>query len=144
MRFPAAWEGYTQPVSGQAKLALGHECRQCCTFCDRVVHPAGCIESSCPYLYLYDDEESGNRYMGCLGNVFRVEIDVELFEGAQRTRQGYGGVAMTGRPTPRCRTTVERAYEGEGAPFACVNPGFFEPPETGPDPAEALDLRDRL
>jgi hypothetical protein len=130
-------------VSGYAKLAQAHECRQCCTFCDRVVHPAGCYESSCPYLYLYDDD-SGRRYMGCLGNVFKVEIDVEVFEGAERTRQGYGGVKMTGRPTPRCRTSVERAYEGSGEAFACVNPGFFEPPEAGPDPAEALDLRDRL
>ena len=40
-----------------------HECRQCCSFCDRVVHPSGCIESGCPYLYLYDDEETGVRYM---------------------------------------------------------------------------------
>jgi len=131
-------------VSSHAKLVQSHECRQCCTFCDRVVHPAGCIESSCPYLYLYDDEASGQRYMGCLGNVFRVEIDVEVFEDAERTRQGYGGVRMSGRPTPRCRTSVERAYEGDGDPFACVNPGFFDQPETGPDPAESLELRDRL
>jgi hypothetical protein len=131
-------------VSSHAKLAQSHECRQCCTFCDRVVHPAGCVESGCPYLYLYDDEGSGRRYMGCLGNVFRVEIDVEVFEGAQLTRQGFGGVKMTGRPTPRCRTSVERAYEGAGEPFECVNPGFFDPPDAGPDPAEALDLRDRL
>lgn len=131
-------------MSSHAKLVQTHECRQCCTFCDRVVHPAGCVESACPYLYLYDDETSGRRYMGCLGNVFRVEIDVEVFEGAERTRQGYGGVRMSGRPTPRCRTSVEEAYEGRGEPFACVNPAFFEPPETGPDPAESLDLRDRL
>jgi hypothetical protein len=131
-------------VSGHAKLAETHECRQCCTFCDRVVHPAGCIESSCPYLYVYDDERSGRRYMGCLGKVFRVEIDVEVFEAAERTRHGFGAVAMTGRPTPRCRISVERAYEGTGEAFACVNPDFFEAPETGPDPAEPLDLRDRL
>ncbi|MDQ3319517.1 MAG: hypothetical protein M3515_04655 [Actinomycetota bacterium] len=131
-------------MSSHAKLVQSQECRQCCTFCDRVLHPAGCIESACPYLYLYDDEGSGRRYMGCLGNVFRVEIDVGVFEDAERTRLGYGGVRMSGRPTPRCRTSVERAYEGEGEPFACVNPSFFDPPETGPDPAERLDLRDRL
>jgi hypothetical protein len=108
------------------------------------VHPSGCVESACPYLYLYDDERSGRRYMGCLGNVFGVEIDVEVFEAAERTRQGYGAVAMTGQATPRCRLSVERAYEGTGAAFACVNPAFFESPDTRPDPAEALDLRDRL
>ncbi len=135
---------YTGRVSGHAKLVQGHQCRQCCTFCDRVVHPAGCIESSCPYLYLYDDEASGRRYMGCLGNVFKVEIDVEVFEEAERTRQRFGGVRITGRPTPRCQTSVERAYEGHGEAFECVNPSFFEPPDTGADPAEALDLRDAL
>ena len=129
-------------MSSHAKVVQSHECRQCCTFCDRVVHPAGCIESGCPYLYLYDDEGSGRRYMGCLGNVFRVEIDVELFEGAERTRQGFGGVKMIGRATPRCRTSVDRAYEGDGEPFACVNPGFFEKPEPMDDFDPAFDLRD--
>jgi hypothetical protein len=140
----ASEAGYTEAVSGHPKLAEAHECRQCCTFCDRVVHPSGCFDSACPYLYLYDDELSGRRYMGCLGNVFGVEIDVEVFEAAERTRQGYGAVAMTGQATPRCRLSVERAYEGTGAAFACVNPAFFESPDTRPDPAEALDLRDRL
>jgi len=131
-------------VSSHAQVADAHECRRCCTFCDRVVHPAGCIESSCPYLYVYDDESSGRRYMGCVGNVFRVEIDVEAFEAAERTRYGFGAVAMTGRPTPRCRISVERAYEGTGEAFTCVTPDFFEVPEMAPDPAEPLDLRDRL
>ncbi len=82
--------------------------------------------------------------MGCMGKVFGVEIDVEIFEAAERTRHGFGAVAMTGRPTPRCRISVERAYEGTGEAFTCVNPDFFEPPEMAPDPAEPLDLRDRL
>jgi hypothetical protein len=141
---PSAIPRYTGQVSRGAQIAQAHECRQCCTYCDRVVHPAGCFESSCPYLYLYDDEATGSRYMGCLGNVFRVEIDVELFEAAERTRHGFGAVKMTGRPTPRCRTSVERAYEGAGEAFTCVNPGFFELTDMRPDPAESLDLRDRL
>ena len=117
-----------------------HECRQCCAFCDRVVHPSGCIASGCPYLYLYDDEHSGRRYMGCLNKVFRGEIDVELFEQAERTRHGYGGVKMSGTPLPQCRTSVERAYDGDGEPFECVNPEFFDREAAEP----AFDLRDRL
>jgi hypothetical protein len=117
-----------------------HECRECCSFCDRVVHPSGCIASGCPYLYLYDDEDSGRRFMGCMNKVFRGEIDVEMFEAAQRTRHGYGGVKMNGLPIARCRTTVERAYDGHGEPFDCVNPGFFEKPTVD----EQFDLRDAL
>jgi hypothetical protein len=116
-----------------------HECRQCCAFCDRVVYPSGCIASGCPYLYLYDDEDSGRRFMGCMHKVFRGEIDVDLFQQAERTRHGFGGVKMTGMPQPHCRTSVERAYDGRGEPFDCVNPGFFARPE----PADAaFDLRD--
>jgi hypothetical protein len=122
------------------------ECRQCCAFCDRVVHPSGCIASGCPYLYLYDDEATGSRFMGCMQKVFRGEIDVEIYEQAQRTRQGFGGVKLTGRALPQCHTAVERAYDGYGEPFECVNPRFFEAPlREGSESAEgAFDLRDGI
>jgi hypothetical protein len=99
-----------------------HECRQCCSFCDRLVQPAGCIEAGCAYLYLYDDEETGKRFMGCMNH-------------------GFGGVKMSGVPLPQCRTTVEKAYDGHGDAFDCTNPGFFQKPEQ-PDPA--FDIRDQL
>ena len=81
--------------------------------------------------------------MGCLNKVFRVEIDVELFREAERTRHGFGGVKLTGTPTWRCRTTVERAYQGAGDAFECVNPAFFDEPSASALAAE-FDLRDRL
>ena len=109
-----------------------------------MVLPAGCVESGCPYLYLYDDELSGRRFMGCLHGVYRAEIDVEVFEQAERTRHGFGGMKMTGRPLARCRQTVERAYHGQGEAYDCVNPGFFDPPQAGPDASSTFDLRDRL
>jgi hypothetical protein len=125
-----------------AQTAVETECRQCCSFCDRLVHPAGCVAAGCRYLYVYDDDRSGRRYMGCLNKVFKVEIDLELFEQAERTRHGFGGVKMTGRPLPQCRASVERAYHGEGEPFDCVNPGFFE---VGADVVpHGFDLRDEL
>ena len=117
------------------------ECRQCCAFCDRVVLPAGCLEANCQYLYLYDDEDTGSRYMGCMNKVFRVEIDVAVFNDAERTRQGYGGVKMTGLPIAQCRTSVERAYDGTSSAFDCVNPRFFDDPA---NEAAGFDLRDRL
>ncbi len=117
------------------------ECRQCCSFCDRVLLPSGCLESNCEYLYLYDDETTGRRFMGCLNKVFKVEIDVELFRESERTRHGYGGVKLTGAPLARCRTSVERAYHGGGDAFDCVNPMFFDDPAP---PEAAFDLRDIL
>ena len=125
-----------QPASAESV-----ECRQCCAFCDRVLHPSGCIASGCPYLYLYDDEDTKARYMGCMNKVFRVEIDVALFEDAERTRHGFGGVKLAAQPLPQCRTSVERAYDGQGEPFSCVNPRFFDDPAAD---AREFDLRDRL
>ena len=119
------------------------ECRQCCAFCDRVLLPSGCIESGCQYLYLYDDETSGRRYMGCLNKVFKVEIDLELFREAERTRHGFGGVKLTGSPIPQCRTSVERAYHGGGDAFCCVNPDFFDEPADDAS-AAGFDLRNGL
>jgi hypothetical protein len=128
------------PISERTTVEL-HECRQCCSFCDRTVHPAGCISSGCQYLYLYDDEVSGRRFMGCMNKVFRGEIDVELFEQAERTRHGFGGVKMSGLLRPQCRSTVERAYDGYTEAFDCVNPGFFRKP-TAEDADAAFDIRD--
>ncbi len=108
-----------------------------------MVLPAGCVKSGCRFLYVYDDEKSGRRYMGCLQKVFRVEIDLEFFEEAERTRHGFGGVKMTGTPLPQCRSAVDRAYHGEGEAFECVNPRFFDSPAEDPV-ARAFDLRDVL
>ena len=108
-----------------------------------MVHPSGCIASGCQFLYLYDDEETGRRFMGCMNKVFRGEIDQELFEQAERTRHGFGGVKMSGLPLPQCRSSVERAYDGYTEAFECVNPGFFTKPVVD-DFDGAFDLRDEL
>ena len=131
-------------MESAARTAAGNECRECCSFCDRVVHPSGCIASGCRFLYLYDDEGTGRRYMGCMNKVFKVEIDMRLFEEAERTRLGFGAVKMTGAPMPQCKVSVERAYDGYGEAFDCVNPEFFDPTAAWPEPSRAFDLRDSL
>ena len=82
--------------------------------------------------------------MGCMNKVFRGEIDVEVFEEAERTRHGYGGVKMT-RPAdlPQCKYSVEKAYDGNGDAFDCVNPHFFSDPDEDAFDS-AFDLRDQL
>jgi hypothetical protein len=123
----------TQP--SEQKTACG-ECRQCSTFCDRMVEPRGCLEMRCRYLYSYLDPLSGGRYMGCMRKVFRAEIDMSHFEAAERGG-GYGGIKMTGEPLPQCQFRVEPAYEGGGPAHECVNPRFF-------DADSVFDLRDAL
>jgi hypothetical protein len=121
-----------------------NECRQCSTFCDRVIAPATCVADGCPYLYSYDDPLSGRRFMGCVQQVFATEIDVELFREAERTRQGFGTVRLAAAPLKRCRFSVEQAYDGTGlAAYRCVNKRFFDWPDAAPDAVRAFDLRDR-
>lgn len=112
------------------------ECRQCRTFCDRLVDPRGCLELRCPYLYSYVDPLVGRHYMGCMRKVFRAEIDLAKFESAERSG-GFGGIKMTGEPLPQCQFRVEPAYEGGGPAHECVNPRFF-------DAEQVFDLRDAL
>jgi hypothetical protein len=126
---------------GDKKVRAG-ECRQCRTFCDRLVDPRGCLELRCPYLYSYVDPLSGRQFMGCMRKVFRAEIDVAMFEAAERTG-GYGGIKMTGEPLPQCQFRVEPAYEGAGPAHECVNPAFFDC-DADPGPQRAFDLRDAL
>jgi hypothetical protein len=116
------------------------ECRQCRTFCDRLVDPRGCLELRCRYLYSYVDPLNGGHYMGCMRKVFGAEIDMAMFESAER-HGGYGGIKMTGDPLPQCQFRVEPAYEHVGPAHECVNPGFFD---AGDGREPSFDLRDAL
>ena len=121
-----------------------NECRQCSTYCDRVIHPASCVAAACSSLYQYDDPLTGRRYMGCLHKVFATEIDVALFEEAERTRNGYGAVKLAGAPLSRCAFQVERAFDWPELSDGCVNRRFFDWPDAAGDAIRAFDLRDRL
>jgi hypothetical protein len=127
---------------GEAEIKAG-ECRSCRTFCDKLVEPRGCLEMRCPNLYSYFDPRSGSSYMGCIRKVFRAEIDLELFELAERTG-GFGGIKMTGEPLPQCQFRVEPCYEGAGPAYECVNPRFFDCTDSGPEGLRAFDLRDAI
>jgi hypothetical protein len=117
------------------------ECRQCLTYCDRVIAPASCVAASCPSLYTYDDPLSGNRYMGCAHSVFASEIDVALFEEAERGR-GYGVLKLAREPRACCSFTVEKAHESPE--FRCSNRRFADFPDTARGAVRAFDLRQGL
>ncbi len=85
------------------------ECRQCRSFCDKMVEPRGCVELGCRYLYSYVDRLTGVQYVGCMQGVFGAEVEL----AAVLQPGGFGGVKMTGGPLPHCQFSVERAYEGE-------------------------------
>src|SRR5260221_14319084 len=92
------------------------ECRQCRSFCDKMVEPRGCIELGCRYLYSYVDRLNSEQYVGCMQEVFGAEgsLSAVLEPG------GFGGVKMTGEPPPHCQFSVERAYEGSRESYDCV------------------------
>jgi hypothetical protein len=106
------------------------ECRRCDVHCDKVVHPGACLESSCPFLYAY--EEHDRTYVGCMQKVFDVEIDLELLKEGQRGRAGFGAVKAQRQPLPMCRAEVSSCYEHRTDRLGCVNPEFFELPQGSP------------
>ena len=102
------------------------ECRRCDVHCDKVVYPAACVAKGCPFLYAVD--EFGHRYVGCVQQVFEVEIDVDLLVAAERTRSGFGAVKATRHPLPMCTTSVDSCYGSRVDELGCVNPEFHELP----------------
>lgn len=98
----------------------------------------------CRYLYTYEDARTGGRFMGCLNKVFNAEIDLDMFILAERVGGGFGGIKMTGSPLPQCQFSVEKAYEGDGPAYECVNRRFFDAPQQHPDSIRAFDLRNAL
>ncbi len=125
----------------QQQTQTAGECRECRSFCDKLIDPAGCIEMGCRYLYTYEDISTGSRFIGCVNKVFSGEINLDLFLLADAGRGGFGGIKMTGEPLPHCKFTVERAYEGEGPAYECVNRKFFDCSDTSPEAIRAFDLR---
>jgi len=124
-----------------ARRTEASECRQCLTYCDRVIAPASCVAAHCPSLYAYDDPLTNARYMGCAHRVFATEIDVRLFQEAERGK-GYGSLKLAREPLPRCAFTVEKAHERPGS--RCRNRRFADFPESGPGAIRAFDLRHGL
>src|SRR3954471_3189714 len=129
------------PRQTEERKSTAGECRECRSFCDKLVNPAGCLEMGCKYLYTYEDVRTGGRYMGCMNKVFGAEINFALFLLAERTREGFGGIKMTGEPLPHCQFSVERAYEGDGPAYECVTRGFVAPADEHREPIRASALR---
>ena len=102
------------------------ECRRCGVHCDKVVHPSACVERGCAFLYSY--EEFGHTYVGCMQNVFQVDIDFDLLRAAEARRGGFGAVRVTAPPLPLCQVEVESCYESRTDELGCVNPEFHELP----------------
>ena len=118
--------------------AKAGECRRCRSTCDKLIDPMGCVEIGCRYLYSYEDQLSGEVFLGCVNKVFKGEIEVEsVLEG------NFGAIKMTGDPLPQCQFTIERAYEGAGPEYECVNRRFFDY-DGDSEAIRAFDLRDAL
>jgi hypothetical protein len=103
-----------------------------------MIEPRGCVEMRCRYLYSFVDMLSGAQYVGCMQDVFTATVELE----ALQQPGGFGGVKMTGEALPQCQFSVERAYEGEGEAYDCVNRRFFDFADDGPEGIKAFDLRD--
>ena len=99
-----------------------------------------------PRLYQYDDPLTGRRFMGCLHKVFATEIDVALFEEAERTRAGYGARQARRRAAARAATSrSSRRIDWQRARTTpASNRRFFDWPDGGRDAVRAFDLRDGL
>jgi hypothetical protein len=119
-----------QAAASPSKLPLRPqdevECRRCEVHCDKVVYPAACVDKACPFLYAY--EEFGHTYVGCMQNVYEVEIDFDLLREAESRRGGFGAVRVTAPPLPFCQVEVEACYESRTEELGCVNPEFHELP----------------
>ena len=107
------------------------ECRRCRTFCDELIEPRGCIELGCRFLYSYEDQLTGGRYMGCLRKVFRAEIDLDMFDLAEADG-GYGGIKMSGEPLPSASSRSSPPTRVPAAPSPASTRASSTAPTRGP------------
>ncbi|MFN8222420.1 MAG: hypothetical protein U0R50_04125 [Gaiellales bacterium] len=105
-------------------------CRRCEVHCDKVVYPGACVERSCPFVYAY--EAFGHTYMGCMQQIFTVEIDLDALKALERRTDGFGSIVARRPPLPMCRAEVVSCFEGRYDDVGCRNPEFFEVPVARP------------
>ena len=130
-----------QPSDQEVRVdASPGECRRCRSFCDRMIEPRDCIAIGCRYVYSHLDQLTGIQYVGCMQRVYTGEVDLDSL----REPGGFGGIKVTGEMLPQCQFRVERAYEGEGEAYSCVNRRFFDCSDAGPEGLRAFDLRDAI
>jgi len=119
---PQTRTGAELPLRPQDEVS----CRQCEVSCDKVVYPAACVDSGCPFLYAYEDH--GHTFIGCMQKVYGVEIDLDMLRAAESRRDGFGAVRALRRPLPMCRAEVDACYSHRSGALGCVNPEFLELP----------------
>ena len=96
------------------------ECRRCGVYCDKVVYPAACVERDCAFLYSY--EEFGHTYVGCMQNVFQVDIDFDLLRAAEARRGGFGAVRVTAPNSPVASAARRRSRSISTSKTFCMQP----------------------
>jgi hypothetical protein len=101
------------------------ECRSCAVYCDRVVHPSGCLERGCPDL-VAEVGINGRLHAACRQGIFAASIDLEQLETAT-AEGGFGALKCRRDPLERCPSSIDRAYVHRAEALGCVNPEFFEP-----------------
>ena len=73
---------------------------------------------------LYVHEVSGRRFFGCMRRIFEVEVDLERFQQAERTRAGFGGLRVARPPIENCRVAIAPSHP-DRAERPCVAPDFL-------------------
>ena len=82
--------------------------------------------------------------MGCAHKVFATDIDIALFEEAERSK-GYGSLKLAREPLACCDFTIEKAHERPpGEEWVCRNRRFADFPDTADGAFGAFDLRHGL
>ena len=74
------------PRCSRAAIRSG-ECRQCRTFCDKLIEPRGCLEMRLPLpLQLRGPAQRAAASWAACSKVFGAEIDLDMFELAEAQR----------------------------------------------------------
>jgi hypothetical protein len=113
------------PSHRRSPLEDRTECRSCAVYCDRVVHPSGCLARGCPDL-VHEVGINGRLHAACRQGIFAASIDLEQLETAT-AEGGFGALKCRRDPLERCPSTIDRAYVHRAEALGCVNPEFFEP-----------------
>jgi hypothetical protein len=113
------------PAYRRAGLEDRTECRACGVYCDRVVHPSGCLDRGCPDLFVQVGA-NGRLHASCRVGIFAASIDLEQLETAT-AEGGFGALKCRKAPLERCPSSIDQAYVHRSETLGCVNPEFFEP-----------------
>ena len=131
------------PMGRTARRTEASECRQCLTYCDRVIAPATCVAARCPRCTSTTTRSAASATWAARRRCSRPRSTSSSSRRPSAAR-ATGRSSWRASRSRAARSASRRRTSAPGEEWVCRNRRFADFPDTGPGAIRAFDLRHGL